>query len=103
VVQTNSLFVTFLNELIRPLFRCFFLSHIYIQIDRVKVINGMCSSTTTSTDETENIHLLNVLNWSPLESIITTNNKPKTENDFTYKNVYSAVQLSIELQKKMLK
>lgn len=66
----------------------------------------MCSNNTTSIDENENIHLLNVLNWSPLENLITNNKSStmnKDENDLKYKNAYSPVQLSIELQKKMLK
>ena len=67
----------------------------------------MCSAT--SNDEIENIHLLNVLNWSPLESLNIT--KPsitsaetsvKDENDSKSRTDYNAVQISIELQKKML-
>ncbi len=62
----------------------------------------MCSST--SSDGIENIHLLNVLNWSPLENLAIK--KPsetiKDENEIRFKNGYNAVQLSIELQKKML-
>ncbi len=58
----------------------------------------MCS--TTSSDEIENIHLLNVLNWSPLEDLVIT--QPSTDEP-KLKNFYNAVQLSIELQKKMLK
>jgi hypothetical protein len=59
----------------------------------------MCS--TTSSDEIENIHLLNVLNWSPLEDLVITT-QPSTDEP-KLKNFYNAVQLSIELQKKMLK
>jgi len=59
----------------------------------------MCS--TTSSDEIENIHLLNVLNWSPLEDLVITT-QPATDES-KLKNFYNAVQLSIELQKKMLK
>ncbi len=75
----------------------------FINLDRVKVVNGMCS--TTSFNDIENIHLLNVLNWSPLENFVL--NKPsniiKDESELKLKNSYNAVQLSIELQKKMLK
>ncbi|UJR16365.1 hypothetical protein I4U23_003268 [Adineta vaga] len=69
---------------------------------RVKVVNGMCS--TTSIDEIENIHLLNVLNWSPFEdsNINKSSTTIKDDNDSKLKNSYNAVQLSIELQKKML-
>jgi hypothetical protein len=80
----------------------------FINLDRVKVVNGMCS--TTSIDEIENTHLLNVLNWSPLESLnitkpstTTTGTLVKDENETKSKNGYNAVQISIELQKKMLK
>jgi len=59
----------------------------------------MCS--TTSSNEIENIHLLNVLNWSPLEDLVITT-QPSTDEP-KLKNFYNAVQLSIELQKKMLK
>jgi hypothetical protein len=57
-------------------------------------------------DEMENPHLLNILNWSLLDNLatnkttlITTND----ENESKSKNGYNAVQISIELQKKMLK
>jgi hypothetical protein len=59
----------------------------------------MCSPT--SSDEVENIHLLNVLNWSPVVNIISK--KTSIETESTPKHSYNAVQLSIELQKKMLK
>ncbi|CAF0892229.1 unnamed protein product [Adineta steineri] len=69
---------------------------------RVKVINGICSNT--STDEFENTHLLNVLNWSPLEDLVIE--KPltiiKEDDEIKSKNFYNAVQLSIELQKRMI-
>lgn len=63
----------------------------------------MCS--TTSSDEIENIHLLNVLNWSPLETLLINKSSEiiKDETETKTKNGYNAVQLSIELQKKMLK
>ena len=78
----------------------FFLS---VDLDRVKVVNGMCS--TPSIDGIENLHLLNVLNWSPLEdfSVKKSSLTIKDDNDAKLKNSYNAVQLSIELQKKMLK
>lgn len=81
---------------------CLFLFYT-IDLDRVKVINGMCS--TTSSNEIENIHLLNVLNWSPLGSCIINQSSTmiKNENELIIKNTYNAVQLSNELQKKMLK
>jgi len=75
-----------------------------MNLDRVKVVNGMCS--TTSSDEIENIHLLNVLNWSPLENLVIDKSSTtiiKEENQSTFKHSFSPVQLSIELQKKMLK
>ncbi len=75
----------------------------FFDLDRVKLINGMRSPT--SSDEIENIHLLNVLNWSPLENLFI--NKPSTtkkdETEPILKHSYNPVQLSIELQKKMLK
>jgi hypothetical protein len=75
-----------------------------MKLDRVKVVNGMCS--TTSSNEIENIHLLNVLNWSPLEDLVIDKSSTtiiKEENQSKFKHSYSPVQLSIELQKKMLK
>ncbi|CAF0838073.1 unnamed protein product [Rotaria sp. Silwood1] len=77
-----------------------------IKLDRIKVVNGMCS--TTSSDEIENIYLLNVLNWSQLEnltinkSIITEGTTIKDENELKTKNVYNTVEFSIDLQKIML-
>ena len=91
----------------------------YLIIDRVKVINGkqpLLSSENNSYDknsehdENEIPRLLNVLNWSPLEDLVT--NKTPTssskisingENERKSKASYNAVQVSIELQKKMLK
>jgi hypothetical protein len=58
--------------------------------------------TPTSSDQMENIHLLNILNWSTVENFVsktTTTN----ETESIFKHSYNAVQLSIELQKKMLK
>jgi len=75
-----------------------------MKLDRVKVVNGMCS--TTSSDEIENIHLLNVLNWSPLENLVIDKSSTtiiKEENQSKFKDSCTPVQLSIELQKKMLK
>ncbi len=75
-----------------------------MKLDRVKVVNGMCS--TTSSDEMENIHLLNVLNWSPLENLVINKSSTtiiKEENQSKFKDSCTPVQLSIELQKKMLK
>ena len=76
----------------------------------MKVINGIQPSSTSENninenDQMENIHLLNILNWSPLEDLrpnkaIPSNN---SENESKSKNGYNAVQISIELQKKMLK
>ncbi|CAF2450637.1 unnamed protein product [Rotaria sp. Silwood2] len=66
----------------------------------------MCS--TTSSEEIENTHLLNVLNWSQLENLtmskstMTEGTTVKDENELKTKNVYNTVQFSIELQKKML-
>ena len=76
---------------------------IFANIDRVKVINGMCSSTSST--EIEHTHLLNVLNWSPLENLVTSKSTPniKDDNESKLKNGYNAVQISVELQKKMLK
>ncbi len=84
-------------------------------LDRVKVINGIQPPLPTENnnknnnenDEIENPHLLNILNWSPLENLVT-NKTPTTtvindENEPKSKNGYNAVQISIELQKKMLK
>ncbi len=75
----------------------------FINLDRVKVVNGMCSSA--SCNEIENIHLLNVLNWSPLENLMINTTSPtiKNENELKLKQNFNTVQLSIELQKKMLK
>ena len=64
----------------------------------------MCS--TTSSNEIENNHLLNVLNWSPLENLVTSRpsiSKAKDDNEAKLKNGYNAVQISVELQKRMLK
>ncbi|CAF0945533.1 unnamed protein product [Adineta steineri] len=98
---------------------------------RVKIINGIqpsltsenTTSTTTPTtttttsssssttainntelDEIENPRLLNILNWSPLENLVTnkTTLAINDENETKTKNGYNAVQISIELQKKML-
>ena len=58
----------------------------------------------TDNDDIEITRLLNVLNWSPLDDINT--NKPTVtndENELKSKTNYNAVQISIELQKKMLK
>ncbi len=67
------------------------------------------TNTTTNdnneTDEIVNPRLLNILNWSPLENLVTnTTTVPiNDENEPKSKNGYNAVQISIELQKKMLK
>lgn len=98
----------------------------YFIIDRVKVIHGIQAPSTTEAnsnnntnnnnndvndnDEIENSRLLNTLNWSPVENWIA--DKPSSsaavgptndDNEPKTKNVYNAVQISIELQKKMLK
>jgi hypothetical protein len=93
----------------------------YSSLDRVKVINGIQPPLTTenknnnnNNDEIENPHLLNILNWSPLEDLVTdktvappplptTTTTTNDENEPKSKNGYNAVQISIELQKKMLK
>ncbi|CAF1684762.1 unnamed protein product, partial [Didymodactylos carnosus] len=88
--------------------------------DRVKVINGVCPDEITD----NSIHyLLNVLNCTPQDKFKITNNgeistvktsdltnienkqqKETNENlEPKSKNGFNAVQLSIELQKKMLK
>jgi hypothetical protein len=80
----------------------------------VKIINGIQPSLTTENnninnindnDEIVNPHLLNILNWSPLENLTTNKSLTATndENESKSKNGYNAVQISIELQKKMLK
>ncbi len=87
-----------------------------IILDRVKVINGIqpsltfenknTNNNTNENDEIENPHLLNILNWSPLENLATNKTTTMTtndENESKSKNGYNAVQISIELQKKMLK
>ena len=74
-----------------------------IILDRVKVINGMCS--TGSSVGTDSSQLLNVLNWSTLESFervrifSTDTSADKDENNGSM----NAVQTSIELQRRMLK
>jgi hypothetical protein len=65
------------------------------------------NNNNTDIDQIEHLHLLNILNWSPLENLVT-NKTPTTtvindENEPKSKNGYNAVQISIELQKKMLK
>ena len=56
-----------------------------IKLDRVKVINGLCS--TKSSNETENVHQLNILNWSKFDNLSTKDlstideTKVKDEND----------------------
>ena len=89
-------------------------------VDRVKVTNGMHPSSTfqsdtqtqskgngdhtDDSDDFENTRLLNILNWSPLEDLVTNKAIPVLdENESRSKNSYNAVQISIELQKKMLK
>ena len=59
------------------------------------MINGICS--TEIAEESENFHLLNVLNWSPLGHL--PRNKSTTKNN---NETINAVQLSIALQKTML-
>lgn len=84
----------------------------FVFVDRVKVINGIQPPLTSENnnninenDQIENIHLLNILNWSPLEDLRTNKAIPtnNAENESRSKNGYNAVQISIELQKKMLK
>lgn len=59
---------------------------------------------TNETDDIETSRLLNILNWSPLEDLVTTKNPAiNEENESKSKNSYNAVQISIELQKKMLR
>ncbi|CAF1332776.1 unnamed protein product [Rotaria magnacalcarata] len=73
---------------------------------RVKVVNGMCSTASSHTDE--NTHLLNVLNWSPLQSLTTSKSITtdgtivKDDNELRSKNAYNTVRVSIEIQQKML-
>lgn len=85
-----------------------------IILDRVKIINGIQPSLTTENNNINNIndnddivnpHLLNILNWSPLENLVSNKSQTTTndENESKSKNGYNAVQISIELQKKMLK
>ena len=47
--------------------------------------------------------MLNILNWSPVENLVDTRPSAATENESKAKGTLSAVPLSIELQKKMLK
>jgi hypothetical protein len=63
------------------------------------------TNDNNETDEIVNPRLLNILNWSPLENLVTnTTALPiNDENEPKAKNGYNAVQISIELQKKMLK
>lgn len=94
----------------------FSLSLSLVAVDRVKVINGIQPPLTSENnntnnnninenDQIENIHLLNILNWSPLENLRTNKAIPSNNNDneSRSKNGYNAVQISIEIQKKMLK
>lgn len=80
----------------------------------MKIINGIQPSLTTENNNINNINdndeivnprLLNILNWSPLENLTTNKSLTATndENESKSKNGYNAVQISIELQKKMLK
>lgn len=80
-----------------------------MKLDRVKVVNEIQS--TSSTGGMENSHLLNVLNWSPVENLTISKSTVidgtigKDENDLKSKNVQNvlgAVKLSIEIQQKML-
>jgi hypothetical protein len=99
--------------------------------DRVKLVHGMHPSSTfqsdTNTgnndnephlvdhqqtsndyDDIETARLLNILNWSALEDLLPTKTSltgtaPIDENESKSKNGYNAVQISIELQKKMLR
>jgi hypothetical protein len=64
------------------------------------------SNNNNDNDQIENPRLLNILNWSPLEDLVptkTTTTSVNDENEPKAKNGYNAVQISIELQKKMLK
>ena len=96
-----------------------FLFFFFISIDRVKIINGIqpplpserstANENNTELDEIQNPALLNVLNWSPVENLLPYKSTPpppaavSEENESRSKNSYNAVQISIELQKKMLK
>ncbi|CAF4767308.1 unnamed protein product, partial [Rotaria magnacalcarata] len=52
--------------------------------------------------------LLNVLNWSPLQSLTTSKSITtdgtivKDDNELRSKNAYNTVRVSIEIQQKML-
>ena len=78
-----------------------------IKLDRVKVVNGLCA--TSSCNDTEHAHLLNILNWSPMQSLnirksaTVEDSTVKNDNESKSKTIYNTVQISIELQKKMLK
>ena len=74
--------------------------------------NNNNETTLTTIDNNDDIditRLLNILNWSPLEELVTTTTAavipPSTneDNETKSKNGYNAVQISIELQKKMLR
>jgi len=108
----NKINIFFLANVNSLLFFFFFFFCIII-LDRVKVINGIQPSLTSENnknnantnenDEIENPRLLNILNWSPLENLVTNKTTTNDENESKSKNGYNAVQISIELQKKMLK
>jgi hypothetical protein len=78
------------------------------------------NNNNSTNDEIENPYLLNVLNWSPIENLIipkatteivspskrtseTGGTQANEENETKTKTGFNAVQMSIELQKKMLK
>jgi hypothetical protein len=67
--------------------------------------NTTTNDNNNETDEIVNPRLLNILNWSPLENLVPnpTTVPINDENEPKSKNGYNAVQISIELQKKMLK
>ncbi|CAF1657537.1 unnamed protein product [Adineta ricciae] len=84
---------------------------------RVKIINGVqpplpserstTNENSSEFDEAQNPALLNILNWSPAENLLPYKSTPpppaaNEENETRSKNSYNAVQISIELQKKML-
>ena len=84
----------------------------------MKIINGIqpplpserstTNENSSEFDEAQNPALLNILNWSPAENLLPYKSTPppaaaNEENETRSKNSYNAVQISIELQKKMLK
>ena len=115
IVEKNFVSLYKINETMRKQKTKFILvyylmlwSIVFVILDRVKVVdNGVCSKT--SSNEFDHIHLLNILNWSQLENLAISTSSTVDETKAKYNSEpisntgYNTVQISMELQKRMLK